>query len=319
MSRRTLLIIRLGVFAVACVFLFLKVLGNDLFTNDWIRWRATDRPVPWPTLAAVIALMPLNWSLEAWKWRRLVAPIERIGSLKALAATIAGTSVALVTPNRTGEFVGRVLFLRPDHRWQAGFVGVLGSMAQFIVTLVVGCAAVALGAFNPDVAYAIGFAHKALVWMAVMVAATGLWLYFRPDLLKRILQALPFLGRFADRMTPLERTDPRDLAIILALSLLRYAVFAAQFVLLIRAFAGTDLSAIVFGVPAVFLFTTLLPTTLLSEVAVRGSVAAAVLPGSPMDLVIATTALWLINLVLPAIAGSVILLFARIRTPDDPA
>lgn len=316
-SRRALLIIRLCVFTAACAFLFFKVIGNDLLSNDWLRWQGADRPIPWPMLAVVMALMPVNWSLEALKWRRLVVPIERIGVAKALAATIAGTSVALVTPNRTGEFVGRVLFLRPENRWSAGFVGVLGSMAQFIVTLVVGCVAVAFGVFNPDASSGIGYAHKALVWMAVLIAAAGLWLYFRPDVLKRLLQALPFLDRFADRMAPLERADGGVLRIILALSLLRYAVFAAQFILLVHAFAGTAPFEAALGVPAVFLFTTLLPTTLLSEVAVRGSVAAAVLPGAPMDLVIATTMLWLVNLVIPAIVGSIILLFARIRTNED--
>ncbi|MCB0771783.1 MAG: hypothetical protein KDB93_00205, partial [Flavobacteriales bacterium] len=70
-------------------------------------------------------------------------------------------------------------------------------------------------------------------------------------------------------------------------------------------------------VPVVYLVSTLIPTMLLSELGVRGSVAVAMFAplGGPAAMVLlASFGLWLVNLALPALAGALILLVARIRT-----
>jgi hypothetical protein len=58
---------------------------------------------------------------------------------------------------------------------------------------------------------------------------------------------------------------------------------------------------------------------MLTELGVRGSVSAALIPGPDSLILLSTFLVWVINLALPALAGSVILLFARIRSAQDPA
>jgi hypothetical protein len=261
--------------------------------------------------------MLINWIIEALKWGLLVAPVERVGLARSFAATIAGTSIALVTPNRTGEFVGRVLFLKPENRWQAGFATVLGSMAQFAVTLIGGCVMLAAGSLLDRPIGVQPVAERVLLWSAMAIAVAAAFLFFRPDVLKRSFAALPVLRRFEARMAVLEHFGTRTLLIVFALSLARYAVFTVQFCLLLAVLAHTPFRAAVIAVPQVFLFTTLVPTTMLSEIAVRGSVATTLIDGPTIGVLLATTALWFINLVVPALAGSVLLLVSRIRTKND--
>jgi len=99
---------------------------------------------------------------------------------------------------------------------------------------------------------------------------------------------------------------------------LRYVVFTVQFVLMLLAFdAGLRLGDALLAVPLIYLVTTLVPTVMLTELGVRGSVSLAVLGalgGVASGILLAAFTVWLVNLVLPAVAGSVVLLVVRIRT-----
>jgi uncharacterized membrane protein YbhN (UPF0104 family) len=122
----------------------------------------------------------------------------------------------------------------------------------------------------------------------------------------------------------LARFGRGELLVVLLLSAMRYAVFGLQFVLLLGCFgAGVPVWSMVLGVPLIYLIATLIPSVMLTELGVRGSVAVAVLSplGGDAGLVLlATSVLWMINVALPASVGSLILLLARIRTrPESDA
>lgn len=92
------------------------------------------RDPEWVLLGTVLVLMLINWGIEAVKWQRLVRSVDRLSFGRAFMATIAGTSVGLVTVNRTGDFLGRIL-LDTGCADQGSFVAALGSIAQFVVTI----------------------------------------------------------------------------------------------------------------------------------------------------------------------------------------
>lgn len=262
----------------------------------------------------VLLLMPLNWGLEAWKWQLLMRPVEHITYGRALEATLAGTSIGLITPNRVGEFAGRVLFLRPEDRVQGAFTTVLGSIAQFVVTLLGGSLALFLCPLPGTIAVAGFWWWPVIGWVALLLAGASVWAYFAPRWLARIVRAVPFMDRWKDHLAALSSVTRPLLVQVLLLSCWRYAVFTLQFVWLVVALAHLPWVQALSLVPVVFLVTTLVPTTALSELGVRGSVALALLPGDEWAVLASTAILWAINLVLPAITGSVILLVARIRS-----
>jgi hypothetical protein len=69
--------------------------------------------------------------------------------------------------------------------------------------------------------------------------------------------------------------------------------------------------------PVVYLLATLVPTMLLTDLGVRGSVAVflfAPMGGAAAHVLLAMSVVWTVNVLLPAMLGSVVLVAARIRT-----
>ncbi|HEX3769166.1 MAG TPA: hypothetical protein VHT72_12360, partial [Puia sp.] len=62
-------------------------------------------------LYCMFFLMVINWSLETAKWKIALMPIQTVSFFRALKAILAGTCIASFTPNRVGEYLGRMLFV----------------------------------------------------------------------------------------------------------------------------------------------------------------------------------------------------------------
>jgi hypothetical protein len=59
-----------------------------------------------PVLLA-LALVPVNWGLEAWKWHRLAGTWSRTFG-RSLRAVLVGLTLGFATPNRVGDYAGRI-------------------------------------------------------------------------------------------------------------------------------------------------------------------------------------------------------------------
>ncbi|MBP6312160.1 MAG: flippase-like domain-containing protein [Flavobacteriales bacterium] len=319
MGRTLLIIFRWGIFFLACAFIYTQLsAAKGTQALAALRHLRTDGNAPW-VLLVMLVCMAVNWSLESHKWRWLLRPVERIGRWRSLVATIAGTSVGLVTPNRTGEFLGRVLFLRPENRVKGSFATALGSIAQFVVTLLTGALALlVMRVLDHQFPWPSGWVTWFILSLTLIVSLGTLLLYLHPPLLRQMLLLVPFLKRLERASSVLNGYEWPELLMVFFLSLARYVVFTAQYVLLLMVF-GSGLSIIdaLLAVPVVYLLSTLVPTVMLTELGIRGTAAIALLTplgGSEIAVLLATTVLWSINVVLPALVGSLILLVARIRT-----
>ena len=77
----------------------------------------------------VVFLMFVNWLFEAIKWKYMIAKIENISILRSLQAVFSGITVSTFTPNRIGEYGGRVFCLEKGYRIKAVFITILCSMS----------------------------------------------------------------------------------------------------------------------------------------------------------------------------------------------
>ncbi|MBP8823446.1 MAG: flippase-like domain-containing protein [Flavobacteriales bacterium] len=316
MTRRTLPLVRWGILLAAAGWLWLHLAGAESTHRLWGDLRSSMRGTSswfWPLM---VALSVLNWGLEAVKWRWLMAGLEPMRLTKAFAATLAGTSMGLFTPNRTGEYVGRVLFLAPDNRWPGGFATLLGSLAQLLATVLIGVCALLWWRSGPGHG-GMPWGEGALLALVALVGMAALALFLRPVLLGRLVRAVPLLRRTAASAQVLERFTTADRLAVLGMSLARYAVFWLQYVLCLSVLAGIGWQGALVAVPVIYLVVTLLPTMALSEMGVRGSVAVALLApqyATPGPVLLASFGVWAVNLAVPALAGLLILQRARIRT-----
>lgn len=324
-ARRSLLMFfRWVIFLLAGVFLYVKLTGpKGIVATDGTRLLellVANRGV----LFTASLLMLVNWWIESGKWRLLMSGLEQVPPWRAFVATIAGTSVGFVSVNRTGEFIGRVLFLDPENRIAGSFATALGSIAQFVVTLSAGgVGLLVLTSSGFPLPWPMGWTSWVLATLTGLVITIALVLYLYPGLFRQLLLLVPFMHRFERASSVLSRFERSVLLGVLFLSAARYVLFTFQFVLLLHVFgSGVGAWAAVFGVPLVYLIATLIPSVMLTELGVRGSVAVAVfapMGGDAAVVLLATTCLWMINVALPACVGSLLLLFARIRTRNEAA
>ena len=89
-------------------------------------------------LGLAFILIFLNWGIETVKWKFLIQKIEQLSFFKTFSAVMGGVAVSSFTPNRVGEFAGRMLFLKNKLDTRVVALTVIGSMSQLLMTFFMG-------------------------------------------------------------------------------------------------------------------------------------------------------------------------------------
>ncbi|MBO7227782.1 MAG: flippase-like domain-containing protein [Bacteroidales bacterium] len=85
-----------------------------------------------------IFLLPLNWFLESIKWKVILSNLEKISTFTAFKSVLSGITVGFFTPNRIGEYPGRVVYISNKNKVPSIALGFVGSLAQTLVILICG-------------------------------------------------------------------------------------------------------------------------------------------------------------------------------------
>lgn len=262
------------------------------------------------TLSVVIVLMFANWFLEAIKWRYLCRYIERISLWKAIQSVFCGLTWAVFTPNRIGEFGGRVLFLQPRKRIFGVVAMGVGALAQLVLTSVAGSLSIA---WFVNRFFDVGTLGGGAVWLlSVVYAGFFLALYFNVKWIDNWMRRIGFMRKFHRFFEILTRYSRRELLLIFLNSLARFVIFTSQYcILMLVLIPDIDFMPMLLLIFILFFVQAALPTLDLFDFGVR-SVTASYLYGHITDQDIAVMAIasciWFINLILPAILGSVFVL-----------
>jgi hypothetical protein len=271
-----------------------------------------------PMFWLALLFMPLNWALETLKWKRLMKPLEWLSFGKAARAVLAGCSVTMFTPNRVGEYGGRMLFIRSENRIPSISVTMIGGLNQLLITCWMGL--IALPFFYRQVELPIDSAlhiwMQSLGWAVVLIASIFLTLaLFRVSWISEKLSGISLLVKPLHHLARASDYRPKQMLIVLMLACFRYIVFIFQYYLLLRAM-GVELS-LSQGLPVLAVFYLLMtwaPTIGFTELPLR-SVMAVWLIGlfstNAMGIQAASLCIWLVNLALPAILGSLAISFKQ--------
>lgn len=271
-------------------------------------------------MGLILLLMLVNWGLETLKWNLLIAKIESLSFFKAFKAVMTGASVSLFTPNRTGDYLGRVFILEKANHIEGILVTLIGSFAQNIMTVCIGlfCFLSFLGQYL-RVPYEIrDYLFNGMIFLVPCLVFFILLIYFKIGLLTDFIQRnMPGKWKkFIRYSRVFERYTGRELLSVLLLSLLRYLVFSTQFFLLLRIFGvALPIEEAMIFIPVIYLFMSMVPSIALTELGIRGSVSIYVIGfyfnnsgtgQADIELAILASAsvLWFVNLVIPAILGT---------------
>jgi hypothetical protein len=288
---------------------------------------AFDSRAAWK-LAAVFGLMMVNWGIEARKWQVVITRLQPISWLKCLKAIFTGTTLAFFTPNRMGEYMGRVLYIDEGKRIQAVSLTLVCSMGQLLVTLVLGVTGLivirAVLISQQSGADSIVFWLNAVLYASALAAGFLTLLYFRLSWLIRWVEKIPRIERFVGYIRVLDNFNATILLRILSLSLIRYLVFVIQYYLLFEVFR-VELNAwqVFWSVTVVFLVLAIVPTiALFTELGVRWKTSVEVVQlfsGNVVGILASSLAIWIINLVIPALIGSLLILSIRLfNSREEP-
>ena len=263
----------------------------------------------WLFISLVLALTLLNWSVEALKWQKLIVVMQKIPFFTALKAVLAGVTIGVFTPNRTGEYFGRIFVLEKHHRAKAVFSTITGSFSQLAVTIAMGLAAGALWMiFFPERTFFQALHPTAGGIVAVVLITGVLFLYFNIKYLVWIIKKIPFLRKYAGYYEIMGTYPRKTLLVILAASLCRYIIFLIQFFLLLIGFgAEVTLLQASLSVALIYFCMAAIPSFTLAELGIRGSVSLFFLgmfSANSMAIILASSALWIANLAIPAVIGS---------------
>lgn len=284
----------------------------------WDALLASARTAEPAWILAALLLMPLNVGLEAYRWFRLVRRLDPgLRYPDALAAVLCGYPVGLLTPARTGDFVGRALYL--PHPDKGALVAL--TLVERLATLacMVAGGLLAIVPFLRAQADLPAAAWAALVTVSSAAAGALVVLLLHPSLAARVVGTVVPLGAVRRALRALHRIDRREATTLLGLSAVRYVIFCGQFVLLVRAFEPTvSLAAVTLGVALVFFAKSAIPSLTLGDLGVREGAAVFFLGALGVGAAAAFEAsllLFGLNLLLPALAGAPLLL--RLRLPQE--
>lgn len=259
--------------------------------------------------ATVLGLGVINWALEATRWRFLVSRIELISWRQSFRAVLAGVTMGVATPNRIGEFGGRIFYLDKANHIEAALLAFVGSFAQFMVTALAGLAGLLV--LDPLVGNeALGGALAMKIIIAVLLTMIALFIALVSfETIRLTVLRLPFLKSWRERLSVLSTLTALDHVRLLGWSGLRYFVYSLQFYLLLLLF-GVQLhwNEGFAAIAVTFFIITVVPTFAITEVLVRGTAATTVIgaiAGHEDRVLAASLALWVVNIALPALTGIV--------------
>ncbi|MCG3164288.1 MAG: hypothetical protein POELPBGB_00042 [Bacteroidia bacterium] len=305
------LLIKLAIIAVSFWFIYKQIFVKE--QNVGIRKGLRDfinMPVDYRFLAFALLLMPLNWGIEALKWKLLIQRLEKISYFKSMKAIFSGVTVSVFTPNRIGEYGGRVFHLENANIIKATILTVVGSYAQLLVTIVTGLFALAffLPAYGTTPGY-FGVAQYIILYtLGSIIIVVFNYLFLNTSVFSSLVSRMKFLGNYRSYGKVFSFHQSKELLKVLLLSYGRYAVFSLQFFLLLRVFdVNVNFFPALMMISMSYLVMTIIPTIAITDFAVRGSVSLyfiGLLSDNEPGILSASFVLWLINLALPAFIGT---------------
>ncbi|GAC1380470.1 MAG: hypothetical protein NVS3B25_22640 [Hymenobacter sp.] len=219
---------------------------------------------------------------------------------------LVGLTLGFATPNRVGDYAGRIIELKSRRVSALGAV-FLGRYCQLVVTVLAGVAGLLYFLLK---FYLNGYpaAGAGVAGSALLIGALVLVPLYRSRLLLAALGVWRPLRRFRPALAIMPTYPARALHAVLAISGLRYAVFCGQFLLLLAAYGvASPLGPGLAAVAGTFLLKSLVPSlNALADVGVRELSATHLfgLLGQPaLPVLSASLSLWVLNIALPSAAG----------------
>ena len=262
-------------------------------------------------LSACVLFMFLNLGLECLKWNILANYVSPEKLERIVASYLSGLAFSIITPNRLGEYPARIFYLGKGQTLRYINVAVFGVLAQLFTVFAFGLAGLSY--------YLLRF-PSITSQLATLLCAVGCVLliivYIKHQSWLPGLSKYKFANRFILYGKLLKKISTNRRFTILGITILRYLIYSAQYLFLLR-WMNIDIPWMD-GFCLVTLFFWILsvvPSLALGELGVRTGLGWYLFhsfTNNTAGIVVATAGIWLLNIILPAIVGSLLIFRMKI-------
>jgi len=297
--------------------IYRQILHQDKLEQSWFQIRQSFQSYKIFYLVSAFLLMAVNWGLEALKWKLSMKTVHHISFLQAFKGVLSGISFSVTMPNRIGEYFGRMMYLPEGSRLKTISVSLVGSFAQLLVTLIAGTAGLML---MKDLLLS-HFVNFRIWWQFMMyglviVVILLLVLYFNVNSGLQVFSKWIRNQKYVYLVEALGNFSKDLLGRLLVISFLRYCVFLLQYLLVFYLFeVNVPVGVVIMVMTVVFLAMAIIPSITLVEVWLRGEVIILLMgmfSKNTLGIGFTSVTVWFMNLIFPAIIGSLLLLNLRV-------
>ncbi|AHM59403.1 hypothetical protein D770_05700 [Flammeovirgaceae bacterium 311] len=270
---------------------------------------------------AVVALLlvPLNWLLEAVKWKILAQRVIPASLGRCVQAVLAGLCLGMFTPRSLGDYAGRILVHGGAEKVRLVGAVLINRIVQTLCTLVGGIAGILILIWNMGY-----WESDELLWMLVpgLLGIVAIVLLMGPVRVTVFQWLRRKLGNRVEKwLGVVNEYTLQELLFIIAWATLRYAVFSLQFIFVLW-WAGITAPVVLMlaAVAATFLLKSLMPAfNFLSDLGVREFSALIIFSGLELphaEVIAASLLVWIINICLPSLLGLLVVL--QLKYKENP-
>jgi hypothetical protein len=250
------------------------------------------------TLLILTLFSSLNWILEIFKWRHLVSSFKKVSFFEAMEQSLGSLTASIFTPNRIGEYGAKALYFPKENTKQIVLLNFVGNSSQMFITTVFGFIGFSLIGFSLFQFYSIW-----IVFGSIIIGIFVIYLF-------RNIKIYGFsIKKLVQKIVAFKHEFHRN---NLWFSMMRYLVFSFQFLFLLCVFdIELEFTVALGTIFTMYFLASIIPTIHFMDVAIKGSVALFLfgqLGVEDWKIAAIISIMWVFNLVLPLLIGSVFVL-----------
>ncbi len=265
----------------------------------------------------IFCLTPINWAFEAWRWQKLASKVEDINFWEAYQGVLAGLAMSVATPMMLGDYAGKILMLKTDKRLQSIGAILLGNGLQMYVSLFFGTISYIFFIVwsKPSPIYL----HIFIVLGLIIFLLFGIILSFNLNKIPLFLAQKNLFKYLKKYLTILKYYNLSELRSILLIAAGRYCIFTMQFIIILKIFEiNLPIFILLAGIGIIFLAKTIASVlNFFGDLSIRELTSVyyfSYFGVQTSNIASATLIIWLINILLPILVGSLFILQLKFIT-----
>ncbi|ARN70221.1 flippase-like domain-containing protein [Nonlabens sp. SCSIO 43208] len=285
------ILLKTAVFLISIVWIYFT--WKDRSMNfKWFIDSISLEMISWIILMIAISL--ISWLIESRKWQYLVKEFYELRFRESVLQNLTSQAASFITPFRLGEFALKSLFFSKAHRKNVVSKVFWANFSQMVVTSTFGIASIiTLSSIN----------DKQDIYFILLVLS--------------ILIIGLFSVRFIDKKLQISTIPQTQLVITIGYSLLRYLVFASNWIIVLWALNyDFELIDVMLKIGLYYLLVSVVPVLQLLDLPVRYTVASIVFESTLQQeevILIASTIVWFTNTAIPTLLGCALLPFKSFK------